>query len=99
MGSNEKQFLVDLQRNWCNCESWSLTGVPCVHSIASLHKKGLFPHDKIDNYYKVEIYVALYDNLLMSINGKDMYPRGEGVFLDPPNSLKQPRRLKKARKT
>lgn len=48
IGPNEQQFVVYLQKIWCSCESWStLTGVPyVVHSIASLPKKGLDPHDK-----------------------------------------------------
>lgn len=42
----------------------------CVHSISSLHKNLLDPYDKTDSYYKVENYVLLYENLVMSINAK-----------------------------
>lgn len=98
MRLGEQQFIVDLNRNGYSCEYWSLTWISCVHSIAALHNKGIDPHDKVDNLYNVGNYVKLYDNILMPINDKDMWPRADNVVLDPPLSFIQPGRPRKVRK-
>lgn len=98
MGPRDQQFVVDLRKNTCSCEALSLTGIPCVHSIAAFHKKGLDPHDHVHTYYKFDKYVQLYDNILIPINGRDMWPRSNSVVLDPPRSFVQPGRPRKARK-
>lgn len=87
-----------MARNCCSCELWSLTGIPCVHSIVAFHKKGQNPHDLVNPYYSIETFNKLYDNVLVPVNGSDMWPKGEEVQLDPPRAYRQTGRPRKARK-
>lgn len=93
-----QQFIVDLSKNWCSCELWSLIGIPCVHDISALHMKCQNPHALVDAYYSIETFNKLYDHVLVPINGMDILPKGDMVQLHPPRAYKRIGRPRKARK-
>ncbi|XP_016165518.2 uncharacterized protein LOC107608150 isoform X2 [Arachis ipaensis] len=37
---------VDLIKHTCSCNTWQLTGMPCIHAIAAIRKR----HDQVEDY-------------------------------------------------
>ncbi|KAI5314066.1 hypothetical protein L3X38_043242 [Prunus dulcis] len=49
---------------------WDLSGILCAHGIAAIHYKGgKAVEDYVHSYYSKDGYMALYNNLIMPING------------------------------
>lgn len=93
-GPENQQFTFDLKKMCCSCMLRSLTGIPCVHSIAAIHTKGLNPHDFVDKYYVPTTFCKLYKNVLQPINGQSMWPGEEELLLDPPDATSNQEGLK-----
>ncbi|XP_052111595.1 uncharacterized protein LOC110276038 [Arachis duranensis] len=39
---------VDLIKHTCSCNTWQLTGMPCIHAIAAIRKR----HDQVQDYLR-----------------------------------------------
>ena len=48
----------------------------------------------VHQYYKVETYLKIYDNMLSPINGREMWPRTEYAKVLPPDVKKRAERPK-----
>ncbi|XP_027156674.1 uncharacterized protein LOC113757758 [Coffea eugenioides] len=97
-GPRRAQFAVDLDKNECTCNLWALSGIPCSHAIAALHRAKKDPHKMLANCYHREVFFNIYDNVLQPINGDIQWPQSDMLELDPPASVTQPGRPKKVRK-
>lgn len=38
MSYKESTFVVDLAKKSCGCRVWDVSGIPCVHALAAIHK-------------------------------------------------------------
>ena len=97
-GPRGAQFAVDLDKNECTCNLWALSGIPCSHAIAALHRAKKDPYKMLANCYHREVFFTIYDNVLQPINGDIQWPQSDMLELDPPASVTQSGRPKKARK-
>ncbi|XP_028053001.1 uncharacterized protein LOC114257438 [Camellia sinensis] len=66
-----------------------LSGIPCAHVVAVTNFLGQEPEKYVHQYYKVETYLKIYDNMLTPINGREMWPRTEYAKLLPPDVKKR----------
>ncbi|KAH7861908.1 hypothetical protein Vadar_032518 [Vaccinium darrowii] len=97
-GPNGAQYKVNIPKRYCGCRKWEISGIPCIHAIAALGFNNLEPLDYVDDCYKVETYMKIYENSMGPINGKDMWPSTDNVPLLPPDVKKRAGRPKKARR-
>lgn len=97
-GPNSMQFKVHLANKTCGCRKWELSGIPCIHAIASLNFLNLDIYDYVHECYKVDTYLRTYNHFINPINGRDMWPTTDNPTLLPPDVQKRVGRPKKARK-
>ncbi|XP_028072842.1 uncharacterized protein LOC114275053 [Camellia sinensis] len=94
IGPYGEQYKLDLQAWTCGCRKWDLLGIPCAHVVAATNFLGQEPEKRVHQYYKVETYLKIYDNMLTPINGREMWPRTEYAKLLPPDVKKRAKRPK-----
>ncbi|KAH7839463.1 hypothetical protein Vadar_004461 [Vaccinium darrowii] len=75
------EYKVNNPNKHYGCRRWDLLGIPCIHALVALGFNKLEPLNYVADYYKVEIYMRTYDNLMGPINGKDMWPSTDNVTL------------------
>ncbi|XP_034208179.1 uncharacterized protein LOC117621734 [Prunus dulcis] len=92
------QYVVDLDNHTCSCRKWDLLGIPCAHGIAAIHyKRGKAVEDYVHSYYSKDSYMALYNNLIMPINGSQLWEKTNQTAIKPPAYTRQPGRPRKLR--
>ncbi|KAF7133524.1 hypothetical protein RHSIM_Rhsim09G0049900 [Rhododendron simsii] len=97
-GPNGMQYRVDLVNKSSGCRKWDISGVPCVHALASIKFLSQDPFNYVHECYKVDTYLKCYGNLLSPMNGRDLWPETDNPFMLPPNVKKRSGRPKKARR-
>lgn len=97
-GPNGMQYRVDLVNKSCGCRKWDISGVPCVHALASIKFLSQDPFNYVHECYKVDTYLKCYGNLLSPMNGRDLWPETDNPFMLPPDVKKRSGRPKKARR-
>ncbi|XP_057426044.1 uncharacterized protein LOC130719432 [Lotus japonicus] len=53
------KYVVDLERRFCACRRWDLTGIPCSHAVACMWFANRAPEGFVDNAYRYCIIVLL----------------------------------------
>ncbi|XP_020424537.1 uncharacterized protein LOC109950377 [Prunus persica] len=92
------QYVVDLDNHTCSCRKWDLSGILWVHGIVAIHyKDGEAVEDYVHSYYNKDSYTALYNNLIMPINGSHLWEKTNQTAINPPAYIRQPRRPRKVR--
>ncbi|CAL8133575.1 unnamed protein product [Prunus armeniaca] len=90
------QYVVDLDNHTCSCRKWDLSGIPCAHGIATIHYKGgTLVEDYVHSYYSKDSYMTLYNNLIMPINGSQLWEKTNQTAIKPLAYTRQPGRLRK----
>ncbi|KAH7862346.1 hypothetical protein Vadar_003544 [Vaccinium darrowii] len=97
-GPTGNQYRVDLVNRTCGCRKWDMSGIPCVHALASIKFLQQDPFDYVHEWYKVSTYLKCYENLLSPINGRDLWPETNNPVMLPPDVKKRSGRPKKARR-
>ncbi|KAI8546654.1 hypothetical protein RHMOL_Rhmol07G0136600 [Rhododendron molle] len=97
-GPNGMQYRVNLINKSCGCRKWDISGVPCVHALASIKFLSQDPFNYVHECYKVDTYLKCYGNLLSPMNGRDLWPETDNPFMLPPDVKKRSGRPKKARR-
>ncbi|CAL8992186.1 unnamed protein product [Prunus brigantina] len=93
------QYIMDLDLRTCSCREWDLTGWPCVHGVAAInYNEGMNVMDYVDACYHTQTYFKAYENLILPMNGMELWDRTNMPPCMPPSYSKQPRRLRKARR-
>ncbi|KAI5347820.1 hypothetical protein L3X38_000707 [Prunus dulcis] len=82
---------VDLDNHTCSCRKWDLSGISCAHGIAAIHYKGgKVVEDYVHSYYSKDSYMALYNILIMPINGLQLWEMTNQAAIKPPAYTRQP---------
>ncbi|KAL0427391.1 UNVERIFIED_CONTAM: hypothetical protein Slati_2913900 [Sesamum latifolium] len=92
------QHNVDLLNRSCNCRRWSLTGIPCRHTISAIWCRNEDPHDYVHDVYKVSTYLRCYEHVPQGVNGAELWPKCELPPPLPPKYENKPGRSKKMRR-
>ncbi|CAN1743921.1 hypothetical protein LINPERHAP1_LOCUS1954, partial [Linum perenne] len=94
-----KGYVVDLDKNLCTCGYWELSGIPCVHAIASAS------YLRKDIYYWTNIaYTTCYAREaygfggIPALPGQQAWEPAEGSEVRPPVTRLMPGRPKKNRR-
>ncbi|XP_058749010.1 uncharacterized protein LOC131621966 [Vicia villosa] len=90
-------FSVNLKDLRCSCRRWELTGLPCVHAMASMKSRNFKVDDYIPDYYRVSTYKTVYKHVLYPVNGSNLWVRTPYPDVQPPKYRKMPGRPKKLR--
>ncbi|KAI5321464.1 hypothetical protein L3X38_030535 [Prunus dulcis] len=92
------QYIVNLELRTCSCRAWDLQGWPCIHAIAAInYKGGLNVMDFVDDCYLTTTYLKTYENLILPMNGMDMWDKSDFLPCLPSYYSKQPGRPRKCR--
>ncbi|WOL00666.1 hypothetical protein Cni_G09379 [Canna indica] len=91
----DKVHVVNLVIQSCSCRSWDLSGIPCNHVISCISWMKEEPEKYVSEYYKREVYLKAYANLLEPWRGKEAWPNVDDPPVLPPKVKKMPRRPKK----
>ena len=88
---------VNLTTRECSCRKWFLTGLPCVHDIASMRFMELDFYQFVPEEYRKERYEECYRPIFHPVNGKALWERTAYTDLQSPPIKRQPGRPKKKR--
>ncbi|KAG5581403.1 hypothetical protein H5410_052030 [Solanum commersonii] len=91
-------WAVDLEKRTCSCRKWSLTGIPCKHTIAAIWANREDTLDYVHDSYKVETYRKIYENAIFPMNDPQMWPKSNKLPPLPPRSLTSTKRGRKQKK-
>ncbi|KAL7590858.1 hypothetical protein Lser_V15G33492 [Lactuca serriola] len=89
---------VDLNNRTCACRSWQISGIPCLHAIATI----LFLNGNVEDYVSVwfttGMFGSCYRYTIKPINGADLWPTVVANTILPPRRRRLPGRPKVNRK-
>ena len=97
-GPRRAQFVVDMQKNNCTSKLWEISGISCCHAIATILLREEDPHKYLDGCYSRGLFIKIYENILQPISGDDHWPPSTMPVLNPPISVTQLGRPKKAKR-
>ncbi|XP_012831566.1 PREDICTED: uncharacterized protein LOC105952548 [Erythranthe guttata] len=69
------KFRVNLGDKTCSCRRWQLSGIPCAHAIAVMFHMSYLPESYMDNFYRKETYLRVYNHLMDTLDGHKMWPQ------------------------
>ncbi|XP_024198731.1 uncharacterized protein LOC112202062 [Rosa chinensis] len=76
--------MVNLTARTCTCRMWDLSGVPCKHDVSAIYNNMVDPEDLVAVCYLKKTYINIYNNLIKSVNGMEMWTRSEEPPILPP---------------
>ncbi|XP_020960828.1 uncharacterized protein LOC107614626 [Arachis ipaensis] len=84
-----KKLGVHLGNSTCTCNMWQLTGIPCVHAMAAIAKRG----DRADTYVykwlKMDAFRATYGHSISPVNSEEYWEKSGEISSIPPK-IKRP---------
>ncbi|XP_071912318.1 uncharacterized protein [Coffea arabica] len=95
-GPKGDQYAIDLIKRHCTCKLWAVSGIPCCHAIAAIHRNNGNPYNEVEGCYSTDLFLKIYCNVLQPISGKILWPPFTMPILDPPLTVAQPGRPRKA---
>ncbi|XP_071920748.1 uncharacterized protein [Coffea arabica] len=63
-GPRGAQFAVDMQKKYCTCRLWEVSGIPCCHTIAAIFMREEDPYSYLDRFYSRGLFFQIYENVL-----------------------------------
>lgn len=84
-------YVVNLDCWDCSCREWQITGLPCSHAVAAIHRIGKDVYDYCSKYFTVESYRTSYSESINPIptSGRPVYSESSPVLVHPP-SIRRP---------
>ncbi|KAH9753370.1 SWIM-type domain-containing protein [Citrus sinensis] len=94
MPDMERHYIVDLNKWYCECGGWQMSGLPCKHAMAGiLHSHGE-PSDYVDKSLTREAYLLTYSATINPLPDRTNWPKIDRPILKPPVKKVQPGRPK-----
>lgn len=81
--------VVDLGLRTCSCRRWDLTGIPCKHAISAIYLMRHNPDDYVVECYLKKTYMMTCSNIIMLVNGMNLWSRSEEPPMLPPQYSSQ----------
>lgn len=69
ISDRDDMFVVDLNKTLYSCREWDLIDILSKHTCACINYMRQDPIMYVDNFYYKKIYIATYENALISIIG------------------------------
>ncbi|KAL0308872.1 UNVERIFIED_CONTAM: hypothetical protein Sradi_5829500, partial [Sesamum radiatum] len=92
------KFVVDLDKKTYTCGMFQLNGYPCCHASAAIGTKRAKIDDFVEECYKKETYLRVYNEMIHVVPGVKDYLSTSFEPLKPPAMKKQRGRPKKLRR-
>ncbi|KAK9214459.1 hypothetical protein WN944_006451 [Citrus x changshan-huyou] len=84
MPDMERHYIVDLNKWYCECGGWQMSGLPCKHAMAGiLHSHGE-PSDYVDKSLTREAYMLTYSATINPLPDRTNWPKIDRPILKPP---------------
>ncbi|CAN6352866.1 unnamed protein product [Urochloa humidicola] len=96
--SKDRQYIVDIKTNHCDCRKWDLTGIPCNHAISCLRHERIQPEDVVADCYSLRSFSRAYEFNIMPTADQKSWERMNGPLVKPPMYDKKVGRPKKCRR-
>ncbi|KAL3502288.1 hypothetical protein ACH5RR_036737 [Cinchona calisaya] len=93
-----EKFVVDLEKQVCDCRRWELTGIPCSLAVCCISLTGEEPESFVNQCYSKDAYVRAYEPAIEPMNGPNAWPNSKRDPIHAPKKLKLPGRPKKSRR-
>ncbi|GKB06126.1 pentatricopeptide repeat-containing protein [Tanacetum coccineum] len=93
----DQSFGVNLHLKKCMCKLWELSGIPCIHSVASYLFLNKVPDEGVDHWYSQDRWFEAYQFSIKPIYGSNMWKKQSNKPLLPPIVVRMPGRPKKNR--
>ncbi|XP_017416428.2 uncharacterized protein LOC108327209 [Vigna angularis] len=95
--SGEK-FVVNIDEFSCSCRRWSITGIPCCHSLAAMKFLNIDGQQFIPACFLKSTYEETYASIVYPINGNNMWDLTPYPDVMPPRKKVMPGRPKRKRR-
>lgn len=97
VSGNPRHYVVNLQKKYCECLAWQLSGLPCQHILACVFHIHDDPTEYVDYSLTKKVYMLTYSNIIHLIPDKRNWPTIDKPEIQPPVKHTQPGRPKKNR--
>ncbi|XP_072060522.1 uncharacterized protein [Arachis hypogaea] len=84
-----KKVGVDIGNSTCSCNMWQLTGIPCVHAMAAIGRRGDRPEGYVHQWLKMDAFRATYAHSISPVNSEEYWDKS-GVVSSIPLKIKRP---------
>ncbi|XP_047162885.1 uncharacterized protein LOC124832671 [Vigna umbellata] len=95
--SGEK-FVVNIDEFSCSCRRWSITGIPCCHSLAAMKFFNIDGQQFIPTCFLKSTYKETYASIVYPINDNNMWDLTPYPDVMPPRKKVMPGRPKRKRR-
>lgn len=85
---------VNLETHKCTCRLWDLTGIPCIHAIATYGYLKQDPADGVSKWLTKEAWQNTYAFFIKPVGGQSMWAKSTLPPPMPPKKRKMPCRPK-----
>ncbi|XP_076935466.1 uncharacterized protein LOC143602139 [Bidens hawaiensis] len=77
--SAKNAYVVKIQEQTCNCGSWQLSGIPCVHTVAALAFLNKNPDTYVSPWFKKDMFKEAYKHCIKSMKGSMHWPKTNDI--------------------
>ncbi|KAH7859750.1 hypothetical protein Vadar_004989 [Vaccinium darrowii] len=91
-------YIVDIGQKTCSCRKWDVSGVPCVHGLATIITDKSDLEQYVDKYYHCSTFGRTHNHIIKPIPDQTMWVRTEYDPINPPPLRKRSGRPKKNRR-
>ncbi|XP_076896786.1 uncharacterized protein LOC143570381 [Bidens hawaiensis] len=86
-------FAVNIEEQTCTCRSWQLSGIPCVHTVATLAFINKELETYVSNSFKKDKFKEAYKHSIKPLKGSLYWPKTDDIKPLPPKERRMPGRL------
>ncbi|XP_057795021.1 uncharacterized protein LOC131011251 [Salvia miltiorrhiza] len=97
VGEGKDKHTVFLDKKFCTCRRWELTGIPCCHAIAAMCFSEIDPMSMILNWYHKSMYQKAYEYTIKPVPGVKFFKKELHAPIEPPPWEKMTGRPRKNR--
>ncbi|XP_023753694.1 uncharacterized protein LOC111902053 [Lactuca sativa] len=91
-------YVMDLTNNTCGYRSWQVSGIPCVHEVASISYLNKNAEDYVAPWFHTTMFLTCYNHTINPLNGSSMRPEAPYMKPLPPKKKGLPGRSTLKRK-
>ena len=89
------KFVVNVDSMECSCRKWSITGIPCCHSLTAMSFLNLNAEQYIAHWFTKSSYEEIYNSIIYPVNGQNVWEITPFPDVLPPVKRSLPGRPKK----
>jgi len=90
------KFMVNLDKLEYTCRKWTITGIPCCHSLTAMRFLNINIEQHIPHWFLTSTYEETYIPLIYPVNGPKVWEMNSDIDVLPPPKRILPRRLMSA---